>query len=112
LPRGVITQALRHLGLQVVCASGRESLDLFRTHSETVALVLLDLGLSELDGLQTLADLRAERADIPVILTSGSELDHTPYRTGPNPPAAFLPKPYTVQCLLEVVSRTLRQAHA
>lgn len=108
--RDVITRALGHVGLQVLSAGGsREGLELFRARRESIRLVLLDLGMPEQDGLQTLAALRAERPDVRVVLTSGSGPDHALGQAGPGPPVAFLPKPYTVPVLLDVVNRELKR---
>jgi CheY-like chemotaxis protein len=93
--------------LQVVSAGGREGLELFRAHPETLDLVVLDLGLPGPHGLQALAALRAARPDVRVVLTSGTDLDPAPAEAGLGPPLAFLAKPYTVHALLEVVVQAL-----
>ncbi len=98
--RGVTTRALSRLGLQVLSAAdGREALELLRGRREPVSLILLDLGSAG----PALDALRAERPNVPVVLTSAG--DAAP--TGA-PPGAFLPKPYTVPALIEVIGRALQ----
>jgi signal transduction histidine kinase/CheY-like chemotaxis protein len=106
--REVTARALARLELQVLCAaSAREGLDLFRARSEAISLVILDLGLPDQDGSQVLATLRAERPDLPVVLTTGSDPGPFLERAGTGYAPTLLPKPYTVHALLEVVGRAL-----
>jgi nitrogen-specific signal transduction histidine kinase/CheY-like chemotaxis protein len=106
--RGVVARALGHCGLEALSAAGgREGLELFRRGGGRIGVVLLDLGLSGHDGLQTLAALRALRPDVRVVLTGGSEPGLALSRAGLEPAAGFLAKPYTVHALLDVVGRAL-----
>jgi PAS domain S-box-containing protein len=110
--RGVITRALGRLGLQVLGAGSRDGLELFHARRETIDLVLLDLGLPGQDARPTLAALRAARPDVRVVLTSGANPNPVPHQAGPEPPVAFLAKPYTVHALIEVVIRALADTPA
>jgi CheY-like chemotaxis protein len=48
--------ALRHYGFDVkLAASGQEAIDLYQRHHQTIALVLLDVQMPDLDGPDTLA---------------------------------------------------------
>jgi CheY-like chemotaxis protein len=106
--RTVAARALSRAGFEVLCASsGEEGLDLFQPRRDAVALVLLDMGMPGLDGPQTFARLAALRPDVRVIFSSGGELDPGLSLRGPIRPAAFLPKPYTVAALLQVVEKVL-----
>jgi CheY-like chemotaxis protein len=59
---GVLTMletVLRHFGLVVLFAdAGEAAVEVFRQHAQTVAVVLLEVQMSGLDGPQTLAALR------------------------------------------------------
>jgi CheY-like chemotaxis protein len=105
--RGVASRALGRLGLRVLCASGgQEGLDLFAEHRDEIALVLLDFGMPGMDGAETFRRLTEIRPDVTVILSSGCEDTRPVGRRGARP-VAFLPKPYTVSALLELVGNIL-----
>lgn len=62
---------LEDSGYQVQTAdNGRQGLEICR--SGTVDVVLVDLRMPEIDGLQVLAELRREQPEMPVIVVSGA----------------------------------------
>lgn len=64
-----ITDSLEWEGFQVVCSErGREALGRYR--NEDVALVILDLNLLDVDGIQVCRRIRKE-SEIPIIILSG-----------------------------------------
>jgi class 3 adenylate cyclase len=74
--RLVLVRQLRELGLQVLEAEdGVAALELLRVSPGAIDLVLLDVLMPELDGYETLANLKADDATrhIPVIMVSGVE---------------------------------------
>ncbi|GAB6042440.1 HD domain-containing phosphohydrolase [Endothiovibrio diazotrophicus] len=71
--RESIAAYLEDSGYTVVQADGgRRALERFR--SESPALVLLDLRMPDMDGLEVLEELTNEAADTPVIIVSGAGL--------------------------------------
>jgi CheY-like chemotaxis protein len=101
--RRMMTMMLEGAGLKVVTAvDGREAIDVFRREAGEVALILLDLTMPTMSGAEALAELRAIRPDIRVILTSG-------YNEGDVVEGAddFLHKPFTQKLLLEKVRKGL-----
>lgn len=57
-----------------VVGDGREALDL--VDSEEFALVILDIGLPSVDGLQVVHELRARGRSIPVVILSARSSPH------------------------------------
>ncbi len=90
--RRLAVVALQSLGFAVAeAAGGAEAVDRVRADPGKFTLVLLDLGLVGPGGSDVLADLRALRPDLPVVLTSGHpEPADLPY----GPTLQFLPKPF------------------
>lgn len=97
---------LEHLGLRVVVAgSGRQAMELFRERRDEVDLVILDVVMPDMDGLECCARLRALDPALPVIFASGHEA------VGPDATSercAYLHKPYGLDELSTVIARLLR----
>ena len=97
--------ALEKLGYLVVIArDGQEAVRVFRERPEEIRLVLLDMTMPGLSGEETLRHLRAVRADVPVVLSSGYSEAEALERFGGQALAGFLQKPYTTQALARKVS--------
>lgn len=104
-----VETVLRDEGFRVVVASGGvEALDVL--DSTTPDLVLLDVWMPDLDGIEVLERLRARRPDLPVIVISGHgtvELAVKATRLGA---VDFIEKPFSIDGLLGTVKRALGHA--
>jgi CheY-like chemotaxis protein len=101
--RRMLRTMLEGAGLQVLVASdGREAVERFREHSDTIGVVLLDLTMPEMGGAEALAALRAIRPDVRVILTSG--YSENELSSGADD---FLGKPFSLASLIDKVRRAL-----
>jgi CheY-like chemotaxis protein len=70
--RDLLSRALEQGSFKVWLArSGREALEIFQFHADLITVVLLDVGMSGLDGPQTLAALRAVRPDLTCCFMTG-----------------------------------------
>ncbi len=98
---------LERLGYRVWCASsGEEALRLATGGACPLELLLSDVVMPGMNGVELAARLRELRPGLPVVLTSGYA-EEAVARFGPRVPGArFLPKPYTPESL----SRSLREA--
>jgi PAS domain S-box-containing protein len=106
--RDVAKTILEAHGLTVlVAASGPEGLETFRARPDSIDLVLLDVTMSGFDGERTLRELRAVRADVPVILSSGWREQDSASLLAQRGEADFLPKPYRAPDLLAKVRAAL-----
>ena len=74
------------------------------------ALVLLDLGLPDEDGLTLLNELRAEHADLPVIITTARESIADRVRGLEGGADDYLVKPYAFEELLARIRTQLRHS--
>ncbi len=103
LGREGLELVLQQYGFEVlVAAGGRDALALFEERQEDVAVVLLDLAMPDLDGVETFRALRQLRTDVPVILCSGYGPDEVANRFAEDGAglAGFLAKPYEPSALL------------
>ena len=74
-----VRSLLEVLGCEVLEADdGARATELFDANAERVALVLLDREMPGMAGDEVLALLRARRADVPIVVTSGHDLDALP----------------------------------
>jgi two-component system, cell cycle sensor histidine kinase and response regulator CckA len=104
--RRVVTAMLETAGHEVLLAGdGVEALELFAAQREPIAVVLLDLSMPRLGGVETLRRLRERDPMVKVILSSGlDELDEL--GDGPQPDA-IVHKPYRMQTLLTAIAELI-----
>jgi CheY-like chemotaxis protein len=86
---------------------GAAGLELFQTHQAQIDLVLLDLTMPGLDGIEIWQRLRRISATVPVILSSGYAKYDVQSYLGKDPHTYFLAKPYIPTELLNIVQKAL-----
>jgi CheY-like chemotaxis protein len=98
---------LERAGFEIRTArDGREALEVFRQYQADIVCVVLDLMMPNMDGEETLRELRRIQDDVKVVFSSGyHEQDMTERLAGVSF-AGFLNKPYTEDALVA----KLRQA--
>ncbi len=105
--RSLISRALSRLGfVPLLAADGTEALRLFDAHAPDIGLVLLDWHMPGLSGQATLAALLARRADLRVILVTGSAEATTNERATADSVSILL-KPFTPATLAMAVRSVL-----
>jgi PAS domain S-box-containing protein len=102
--RDLAEEALEADGHLVLLApDGEAALALFAAHRHSIGVVVLDMTMPRLGGMEAYQRIRALDAEMPVILSSGFPERDFPGTEG----TAFLPKPYRLQDLRSLVARTL-----
>ena len=93
-------------GLTVSVAAGcEEAIELLPIAQPGLALV--DMAMPQLDGLRTIAALRAVASDLRFIACSGQEEEFFRDRLDLLDVPHFLPKPFTVDVLLAMLRRAM-----
>ncbi|OQW33784.1 MAG: hypothetical protein A4E19_02750 [Nitrospira sp. SG-bin1] len=104
----LLQSVLTRHGYHVISTtSGREGLDLFRTHNPRVTL--LDLRMSEMDGLTVLKEIRALDPHAPVIVLGGGATEMEENQARALRATDFIRKGLSLDVLVEAVSRVSQQ---
>lgn len=100
----------RRLGLTVLCAeNGREGLQILQNHSDVMMrLVILDLNLPIMHGLEVLDILRQRYPDIPVIVLSSTTDNNNVTEALSGGALDFIAKPYEADRLITTVKNALK----
>ncbi len=102
--RHVATRMLVSMGLDVeTAASGAEAIEILSERPAAFTVVLLDLTMPGSRGDETYRDLRAIRADVPIILMSGYSHQEASTLFEGEDLAGFLQKPFRLEKLRELV---------
>ena len=92
----------------IPATSGKEGLSLFFSHSPD--LVLLDLGLPDMDGLEVLHQLNTLPNEVPVIIISARDRESEKVKALDMGADDYVVKPFGVSELLARIRTTLRRA--
>jgi len=107
LRRLAVRGLTRHGYTVLEAATAEEALAILDRHLQDVSLIVTDVVMPGINGRQLVDRVRALRADIKVLYTSGYTAD-TVVNTGvEQAQVAFLQKPYTPRALMEKVSFVL-----
>ncbi len=106
--RRFAARVLREEGYSVhEAADGAEALELIRLASAQLGVVVSDIVMPRLNGVQLLESISALRPDLPVILMSGYGTEQLAER-GIASPCGVLSKPFPADRLLAEVRRCIR----
>ncbi len=99
-------RALANKGYRVITASnGVEGVGLFEQYATKISLIVMDLTMPQMSGIEALKRIRATGSVVPVLLSSGYNID--PAGVEAQHFSGFLEKPYDINELLEAVARTI-----
>ena len=103
--RNLVTLLLQEHGYTVLSASdGQEGLELSRKYPGPIDLVITDVEMPRLNGMNLVAHLLEERPGIKSIVMSGSDMNEI---ISQNVNLQFLPKPFDGEALLGRVETIL-----
>lgn len=111
--RGYFQMALKCLGYSVELAQdGEEVLTSLRSSRGEIDAVLLDIMMPNLDGLDTLREIRAFNPDLPVIMISGAASSINIVNAMKIGASDFLCKPVAHEDLRKAIERALERTGA
>ena len=104
----VVQSMLETMGFAVVTApDGRSGVEAFRAGGDHIQLVLLDLTMPDLSGIEALRAMTAIRGDVRAILSSGYDEQQATQGADGVRWSAFLKKPYRYADLVAVVRQAM-----
>ena len=107
--RNSLAGVMKDEGYEVVsAASGREGLEFARETQPS--LVLLDIAMPEMDGIETLRRLRELRPDVPIVMVTGHGTIETAVKTVKMGAYDFIVKPPELQHLTLVVKHGIEES--
>ena len=96
----VAADILDELGYSVVeVGSAKAAMDFAQTRIDDVQVAIVDLGLPDRKGDELVSDLRAMRADLPVVIATGYGSDAVRSRLKSEEGIVILTKPYDISHL-------------
>ena len=95
---------LENMGYQAIPAEdGEQAVEIFESRKDDIDLVLLDMIMPKLGGVETFRELRKIDPEVPVVLLSGYTKDVAAQELLSEGARGFLQKPYKIQELAQVV---------
>jgi CheY-like chemotaxis protein len=105
----VCKDMLRVLGYEVLVArGGKEAVDTFRSRSEEIDLVILDMIMPDISGERTFDELRSISPGVRVILASGYSMTGDAEKILAKGAVAFIQKPYQISELSQKIAQVLK----
>jgi len=107
--REMAKRLLDGLGYKVLLAeSGEEAEALFRQHHSSIDLVILDVVLVGLSGMETLKRLKVINPDVRVLVSSGHSPEGEPKHLLQQGVCGFIQKPYGIEEVSQAIHWALR----
>jgi DNA-binding NtrC family response regulator len=101
-----LSRLLQLLGYETMSAfNGRQALETF--HSESVDLVLSDIHMPEMNGMQLMETIKREKPRLPVVLITGYGVDDIVSDQGKTDADAVLCKPFKIADLKQTIENAL-----
>jgi two-component system response regulator HydG len=108
--RNLISDFLGNEGYEVVCLpSAVEGLQRLRTEDSNFDIVISDLKMAQMDGMQLLRTLKAEKPDLPVIVITGFGSVDTAIEAMRNGAMHYLVKPFKLSELSVNIERAMEK---
>jgi CheY-like chemotaxis protein len=102
--RELAKETLEALGYRVVLATnGKEAVELFKTHSDRIDLVILDVVMPGLSGPDAYLEMSAIRPNLGAVFATGYTAESASLSSMVGKGATVLQKPYTANSLSRAI---------
>ncbi len=106
--RNVLKRTLERKGYDVIeCSNGKEAVDYFVKYENLPRLIIMDLKMPVMDGLEALRSIRSVYQDVKVLMSTGLTAPETMDEIEKEGVEGFLDKPYDTKKLAEHINRLL-----
>jgi len=95
----------------LIAKSGEEALEIYSTHKEEIALVILDVIMPGMGGKRCLEELLRMDLDVRVVFASGYSSNGLALGEGSTGARGFVSKPYDAKEILTAIRRVLDEGH-
>jgi len=107
----VMQDILEALGYRVLTAnSGEEAVEIYDSMQEEIDLVILDVIMPGMGGMETFEAIKARNPDVKVILSSGYSVNHIAKEIMDRGCRAFIQKPFNIETISKKVRDVLQEA--
>ena len=106
--RGLLERVLKQQNFRVLLASdGEQAIRLYRSNKQQIDVVLLDVDLPKIGGLDVFLDMKTQNPDVQVIVVSGYLTPNVKAKLSAAGVEHFLAKPYSLGQVVEDVRTSL-----
>ncbi len=106
--RKLSEKMMKKLGFNVLLAgSGKEVVQIYTENKKKITLIVLDMIMPDMDGKETLVELRKINSEIKVLLSSGFSKDNMTPDTNFEGFNGFIQKPYKIHQLSSAIQKAL-----
>jgi len=106
--RNVGAALLKSMGIKALTAQdGREALEIFREHGREIDVIMLDLIMPVMGGIDTYHELRKTDMTIPIVICSGYGVESVAHVINNDQHAGFVHKPYKPEELRDVMAKMM-----
>ncbi|WP_167505857.1 response regulator [Desulfosediminicola flagellatus] len=104
---GIAAAMIRNMGYPVITAlNGVDAVELFTTNKKNIGMVLLDINMPEMNGVDAFQHIRTLCQEVKVVIVSGCLNDTKREQLSPLSPTAYIDKPISFDALSGVLSST------
>lgn len=104
----VVKEILEINGFEVLTAAdGLAGLETFKKQVDKIGLVLLDLTMPLMSGLEAFTEMRKINESVPILVASGFSEEEASEKFHDNKPAGFIQKPFQLKAMINTVRELL-----
>lgn len=96
-------------GKVLIANNGKEALELFHNHMESIDLILTDLNMPIMNGIDFISNVRDINWDVPILINTGFDDSQTILKVIKLNIANYILKPIQINTTLKIISKILEE---